>query len=168
MRLEPRSYFWICWKVSPTASPNFDWLIASSVRRCRIRVPTCRSAAPLPLARSLSPLFDSLDDFEAGESSELRRRSLNRFHGQKKTGQRRFLAMLWRKARPGREHWAGGPEAYLRAGALARQCLPRRQKPPVRELVTSCVNFVGRQCRSCLCQSLPIRLPELTRSPSRR
>ena len=43
MRLEPRSYFWICWKVSPTASPNLVWFMASSVRLCRTRVPTWTS-----------------------------------------------------------------------------------------------------------------------------
>ena len=45
IRLEPRSYFWICWKVRPTAVPSFSWLMPSIVRRSLIRDPTCTSMA---------------------------------------------------------------------------------------------------------------------------
>ena len=39
-RLVPFSYFWICWKVSPSASPSFSWLMPSMMRRIRTRLPT--------------------------------------------------------------------------------------------------------------------------------
>ena len=40
IRLMPFSYFWICWKVRPRCSPSFSWLIPSSMRRRRTRLPT--------------------------------------------------------------------------------------------------------------------------------
>jgi len=40
MRLVPFSYFCTCWKVRPSASPSFSWLIASIRRRMRTRRPT--------------------------------------------------------------------------------------------------------------------------------
>ena len=43
MRLAPFSYFCTCWKVRPSASPSFPWLIASILRRMRTRLPTCLS-----------------------------------------------------------------------------------------------------------------------------
>jgi len=43
MRLVPFSYFCTCWKVRPSASPSFVWLIASILRRMRTRRPTCTS-----------------------------------------------------------------------------------------------------------------------------
>src|SRR5262249_51112129 len=43
MRLVPFSYFCTCWKVRPSASPSFSWLIASIIRRMRTRLPTCLS-----------------------------------------------------------------------------------------------------------------------------
>src|SRR5689334_18148111 len=39
-RLVPFSYFWICWKVRPSASPSFSWLMPSMMRRMRTRLPT--------------------------------------------------------------------------------------------------------------------------------
>src|SRR5689334_25273591 len=39
-RLVPFSYFWICWKVRPSASPSFSWLMPSIMRRMRTRLPT--------------------------------------------------------------------------------------------------------------------------------
>src|ERR1700752_1293221 len=39
-RLVPFSYFWICWKVRPSASPSFSWLMPSMIRRIRTRLPT--------------------------------------------------------------------------------------------------------------------------------
>ena len=39
----PFSYFCSCWKVTPTASPSFVWLMPSIIRRMRTRRPTCRS-----------------------------------------------------------------------------------------------------------------------------
>src|SRR5215475_8471333 len=39
-RLVPFSYFWICWKVRPSASPSFSWLMPSIMRRIRTRLPT--------------------------------------------------------------------------------------------------------------------------------
>src|SRR5579871_5630769 len=43
MRFEPRSYFCTCWKVSPSASASFSWLILSALRRRRTCNPTCTS-----------------------------------------------------------------------------------------------------------------------------
>src|ERR1700757_4417706 len=43
MRLVPLSYFCTCWKVRPSASPSFSWLIANIMRRMRTRLPTCLS-----------------------------------------------------------------------------------------------------------------------------
>ncbi len=43
IRFTPRSYFCTCWKVRPSASPSFSWLMPSRVRRRRTRVPTCTS-----------------------------------------------------------------------------------------------------------------------------
>jgi hypothetical protein len=43
MRLVPFSYFCTYWKVRPSASPSFPWLIASIMRRMRTRPPTCLS-----------------------------------------------------------------------------------------------------------------------------
>src|SRR5262249_46838276 len=43
MRLVPFSYFCTCWKVSPSASPSFSWLIASIMRRMRTQLPSCLS-----------------------------------------------------------------------------------------------------------------------------
>src|SRR5262244_2090609 len=43
IRLVPFSYFCTCWKVRPSASPSFPWLIASIMRRKRTRLPTCWS-----------------------------------------------------------------------------------------------------------------------------
>ena len=40
MRLTPFSYFWICWKVIPSAAPSFSWLIPTVMRRIRSRAPT--------------------------------------------------------------------------------------------------------------------------------
>ena len=42
-RLVPFSYFWICWKVMPSASPSFSWLIEIMLRRRRMREPTWMS-----------------------------------------------------------------------------------------------------------------------------
>src|SRR5579883_2113384 len=39
-RLVPFSYFWTCWKVRPSASPSFSWLMPSMMRRMRTRLPT--------------------------------------------------------------------------------------------------------------------------------
>src|SRR5579863_8575069 len=39
-RLVPFSYFCTCWKVRPSASPSFSWLIPSMMRRIRTRLPT--------------------------------------------------------------------------------------------------------------------------------
>lgn len=41
--LVPRSYFWICWKVTPSASPSFSCDSPSNVLRSRIRLPTWAS-----------------------------------------------------------------------------------------------------------------------------
>src|SRR4029078_2802372 len=43
MRLIPFCYFWICCNVSPRCSPSFSWLIPSSMRLKRTRLPTCTS-----------------------------------------------------------------------------------------------------------------------------
>ena len=43
MRLVPFSYFCTCWKVRPSASPSFSWLMLSIIRRMRTREPTCLS-----------------------------------------------------------------------------------------------------------------------------
>src|ERR1044072_1755714 len=40
IRFAPFSYFWICWNVSPSASPSFSWLMPSIRRRMRTRLPT--------------------------------------------------------------------------------------------------------------------------------
>ena len=42
-RFPPFSYFWTCWKVSPIASASATWLMPRSVRRKRMRAPTCTS-----------------------------------------------------------------------------------------------------------------------------
>src|ERR1700727_294027 len=39
-RLVPFSYFCTCWKVRPSASPSFSWLMPSMIRRMRTRLPT--------------------------------------------------------------------------------------------------------------------------------
>src|ERR1700674_4597751 len=39
-RLVPFSYFCTCWKVRPSASPSFSWLMPSMMRRMRTRLPT--------------------------------------------------------------------------------------------------------------------------------
>ena len=39
IRLVPFSYFWTCWKVSPSISPSFSWLMPMSIRRIRMRLP---------------------------------------------------------------------------------------------------------------------------------
>src|SRR6202034_1078167 len=39
-RLVPFSYFCTCWKVKPSASPSFSWLMPSMIRRMRTRLPT--------------------------------------------------------------------------------------------------------------------------------
>src|SRR5580658_2322308 len=54
-RLVPFSYFWICWKVRPTASPRLVWLIASMSRRIRIRAPTCSSVGLGPFLFGIPP-----------------------------------------------------------------------------------------------------------------
>mgnify|MGYP003693793065 CR=1 FL=1 len=36
----PFSYFCTCWKVRPSASPSFSWLMPSMMRRMRTRLPT--------------------------------------------------------------------------------------------------------------------------------
>jgi hypothetical protein len=43
MRLDPFSYFWTCWNVSPRAFARSVWLISSMSRRIRTRLPTCLS-----------------------------------------------------------------------------------------------------------------------------
>mgnify|MGYP007116559457 CR=1 FL=1 len=43
IRLVPFSYFWTCWKVSPSASPNPVWVMWSIMRRIRTLAPTCLS-----------------------------------------------------------------------------------------------------------------------------
>ena len=40
MRLDPFSYFWTCWNVSPSAFAISVWLISSMRRRMRKRLPT--------------------------------------------------------------------------------------------------------------------------------
>src|SRR5215510_1537354 len=40
MRFVPFSYFCTCWKVRPSFSPSFSWLIPSIRRRMRTREPT--------------------------------------------------------------------------------------------------------------------------------
>src|SRR6476620_8522112 len=40
IRFVPFSYFCTCWKVSPSFSPSFSWLIPSISRRMRTREPT--------------------------------------------------------------------------------------------------------------------------------
>src|SRR5438128_12664767 len=49
-RLAARSYFWICWKVRPTESASFSWLMPSSLRRMRMRRPTWRSTGFGPVS----------------------------------------------------------------------------------------------------------------------
>ena len=39
IRFVPFSYFCTCWKVRPSAAPSFCWLIASTLRRIRTRLP---------------------------------------------------------------------------------------------------------------------------------
>ena len=43
MRLTPRSYFCICWNVTPIAWPRLLWDMPSAKRRTRMRDPTCTS-----------------------------------------------------------------------------------------------------------------------------
>ena len=43
IRFVPFSYFCTCWKVRPSASPSFSWLMLSIMRRMRTRLPTCLS-----------------------------------------------------------------------------------------------------------------------------
>src|SRR5688572_26227799 len=61
----PFSYFWICWKVRPSCSPSFSWLIPRSIRRSRTRAPTCTSTGlarrELRSSTSPSPSAFSLD-----------------------------------------------------------------------------------------------------------
>src|SRR6185312_3145807 len=42
-RLTPFSYFWTCWNVSPNSSPSFSWLMPTSMRLKRTRLPTWAS-----------------------------------------------------------------------------------------------------------------------------
>src|SRR5690606_11692057 len=43
IRLAPRSYFWICWKVTPRFAASASWEISSCSRRCFTRAPTWTS-----------------------------------------------------------------------------------------------------------------------------
>ena len=43
IRLEPFSYFCTCWNDTSSAAPSFCWLMPSTIRRMRTRLPTCRS-----------------------------------------------------------------------------------------------------------------------------
>ncbi|SCM75836.1 hypothetical protein KL86PLE_30283 [uncultured Pleomorphomonas sp.] len=43
-RVAPFSYFWTCWKVTPSAVPSFSWEMPRIMRRMRMRAPTCTSA----------------------------------------------------------------------------------------------------------------------------
>ena len=71
MRLEPRSYFWICWNVRPTAVPSFSWLMPRSVRRWRIRAPTWTSTG-CDLAISSHPSLDFDDATVESDSTPTR------------------------------------------------------------------------------------------------
>ncbi len=56
-RLTPRSYFWTCWKVRPSASPSRSCDMPINVRRSRMRAPTCTSTglARLLLGSAMHP-----------------------------------------------------------------------------------------------------------------
>jgi hypothetical protein len=54
MRLAPRSYFWICWKVMPKASATWVWLNPMTLRRILRRAPTYRSTGWAGSAAGLS------------------------------------------------------------------------------------------------------------------
>ena len=54
-RFTPRSYFWTCWKVRPSASPNRSCDMPMRVRRKRIREPTCTSIGLGRLSTASAP-----------------------------------------------------------------------------------------------------------------
>src|SRR5579859_4264611 len=53
IRLEPRSYFCTCWKLTPRCLASVSWLMRSSWRRIRIRAPTATSIGSAPFINRL-------------------------------------------------------------------------------------------------------------------
>src|ERR1700678_1526731 len=67
-RLVPFSYFCTCWKVRPSASPSFSWLMPSMMRRMRTRLPTYLSTGLGALVDIANTPRDYLGGMKQNES----------------------------------------------------------------------------------------------------
>ena len=125
MRLMPFSYFWICWKVRPSFSPSFSWLMPSSMRRKRTRLPTWMSIGIWP-PRALLVALCIVD--ETGWS---------RHDSPVRVATRRTIGRCRRVARqpPGPRSLTYPIADPLRIGrssvAPAPHTLPERRAPPI-------------------------------------